>query len=71
VEAKTVQTGAIRTLKEALKCILVEMSLLFDKDGIRMVAMDNSKQFWFIFDSTLTSLKSIHTSTQHLSSLLA
>ena len=43
VEAKTVQTGAIRTLKEALKCILVEMSLLFDKDGIRMVAMDNSK----------------------------
>jgi proliferating cell nuclear antigen len=43
VEAKTVQTGAIRTLKEALKCILVEMSLLFDKDGIRMIAMDNSK----------------------------
>ena len=43
VEAKTVQTGAIRTLKEALKCSLVEMSLLFDKDGIRMIAMDNSK----------------------------
>lgn len=42
VEAKTVQTSAIRTLKEALKCILVEMSLLFDKDGIRMVAMDNN-----------------------------
>ena len=43
VEAKTVQTGAIRTLVEALKCILVEMSLLFDKDGIRMVAMDNTR----------------------------
>lgn len=43
VEAKTVQTGAIRTLVEALKCILVEMSLIFDKDGIRMVAMDNTR----------------------------
>jgi len=43
VEAKTVQTGAIRTLKEAIKCILVEMSLIFDKDGIRMVAMDNTR----------------------------
>ena len=43
VEAKTVQTGAIRTLKEALKCILVEMSLIFDKDGIRMIAMDNTR----------------------------
>lgn len=43
VEAKTVQTAAIRTLKEALKCILVEMSLIFDKDGIRMVAMDNTR----------------------------
>lgn len=43
VEAKTVQTGAIRTLVEALKCILVEMSLLFDSEGIRMVAMDNTR----------------------------
>jgi proliferating cell nuclear antigen len=43
VEAKTVQTAAIRTLKEALKCILVEMSLIFDKTGIRMVAMDNTR----------------------------
>ena len=43
VEAKTVQTSAIRTLTEALKCILVEMSLLFDKDGIRMVAMDQTR----------------------------
>ena len=43
VEAKTVQTSAIRTLVEALKCILVEMNFIFDKDGIRMVAMDNMK----------------------------
>jgi proliferating cell nuclear antigen len=43
VEAKTVQTGAIRTLKEALKCILVEMSLIFDESGIRMVAMDTTR----------------------------
>ena len=43
VEAKTVQTSAIRTLTEALKCILVEMSLIFDKDGIRMVAMDQTR----------------------------
>jgi proliferating cell nuclear antigen len=43
VEAKTVQTGAIRILIEALRSILVEMSLLFDKDGIRMVAMDNTR----------------------------
>lgn len=43
IEAKTVQTAAIRTLKEALKCILVEMSLIFDKSGIRMIAMDNTR----------------------------
>jgi proliferating cell nuclear antigen len=43
VEAKTVQTSAVRTLVEALRSILVEMSLLFDKDGIRMVAMDNTR----------------------------
>jgi proliferating cell nuclear antigen len=43
VEAKTVQTNAIRTLTEALKCILVEMSLIFDKNGIKMVAMDNTR----------------------------
>lgn len=43
IEAKTVQTSAIRTLKEALKCILVEMSLIFDQTGVRMVAMDNTR----------------------------
>jgi DNA polymerase III sliding clamp (beta) subunit (PCNA family) len=43
VEAKTVQTGAIRTLIEALKCILVEMNFSFDNDGIKMIAMDNTR----------------------------
>ena len=43
VEAKTVQTGAIRTLIEALRCILVEMNFTFDKDGIKMMAMDGTR----------------------------
>jgi len=43
VEAKTVQTGAIRTLIEALKCILVEMNFIFDSEGIKMIAMDNTR----------------------------
>ena len=43
VVAKTVQTAPIRTLAEGLKSMLVEMSLVFDKDGVRMIAMDNSR----------------------------
>jgi proliferating cell nuclear antigen len=43
VIAKTVQTAPIRTLAEGLKSMLVEMSLVFDKDGVRMVAMDNTR----------------------------
>jgi proliferating cell nuclear antigen len=43
VEAKTVQTSAIRTLVEALKCILVEMNLIFDHEGVKMLAMDNTR----------------------------
>lgn len=46
VEAKTIQAGAIRTLIEALKSILIEMNLTFDKDGIKMAAMDNSRIVW-------------------------
>jgi hypothetical protein len=42
VVAKTVQTAPIRILAEGLKSMLVEMSLVFDKDGIRMIAMDLS-----------------------------
>jgi DNA polymerase III sliding clamp (beta) subunit (PCNA family) len=43
VIAKTVQTAPIRILAEGLKSMLVEMSLVFDKDGIRMIAMDNTR----------------------------
>lgn len=43
VVAKTVQTAPLRTLAEGLKSMLVEMSLVFDKSGIRMVAMDNTR----------------------------
>ena len=43
VVAKTVQTAPIRTLAEGLKSMLVEMSLVFDKEGIRMIAMDNTR----------------------------
>ena len=43
VRAVTVQTAAFRTLVEALKGILVEMNLTFDKNGIRMTTMDNMK----------------------------
>ncbi len=43
VVAKTVQGGAIRTLAEGLKSMLVEMSLVFDRSGVRMIAMDNTR----------------------------
>jgi proliferating cell nuclear antigen len=43
VIAKTVQTAPMRILAEGLKSMLVEMSLVFDKDGIRMSAMDNTR----------------------------
>lgn len=46
VEAKTIQAGAIRTLIEALKSILIEMNFTFDKDGIKMAAMDNTRTVW-------------------------
>lgn len=43
VEARTVQTGAVRTLMEAIRSILVEVNLIFDETGIRMIAMDQSR----------------------------
>jgi proliferating cell nuclear antigen len=43
VIAKTVQSAPIRTLAEGLKSILVEMSLVFDAQGVRMIAMDNTR----------------------------
>lgn len=65
VEAKTVQTGAIRTLTEALKCILVEMSLIFDSEGVRMVAMDSTRTVLVHF--RLHSDKFEHYSYKHSS----
>ena len=40
---KTVQSGAFRILVEALKEILTDTNLIFDKDGIKLVATDNSQ----------------------------
>jgi hypothetical protein len=39
-EVKTVQSGAFRTLIEALKEILTEANLEFDSQGIKIVAVD-------------------------------
>ena len=43
VEATSVQTSALRTLAEALKGILIELSLVFDVHGIHMTTMDTSQ----------------------------
>ena len=40
---KTVQSSAFRVLIEALKEILTDTNLTFDKDGIKLIATDNSK----------------------------
>ena len=40
---KTVQTGAFRILIEALKEILTDTNIVFDKTGIKLIATDNSK----------------------------
>ena len=40
---KTVQSGAFRILVEALKEILTDTNITFDKDGIKLIATDNSK----------------------------
>mgnify|MGYP000264608683 CR=1 FL=1 len=40
---KTVQSGAFRILIEALKEILTDTNLTFDKSGIKLVATDNSQ----------------------------
>jgi proliferating cell nuclear antigen len=41
-EVKTVQSGAFRTLIEALKEILTEANLEFDSQGIKIVAVDET-----------------------------
>ena len=43
VVAKTVQTAPIRTLAEGLKSMLVEISLVYDTEGIRMNATANNR----------------------------
>ena len=40
---KTVQSGAFRILIEALKEILTDTNIIFDKTGIKLIATDNSK----------------------------
>jgi len=40
---KTVQSGAFRILIEALKEILTDTNIIFDKTGIKLIATDSSK----------------------------
>ena len=42
INIKTVQTGAFRVLVESLKEILTDTNFVFDKDGIKLIATDNS-----------------------------
>ena len=39
---RTIQSGALKTLFEVLKDILNDVNLVFNKDGIKLVAMDSS-----------------------------
>lgn len=43
LDIKTVQSIAIKILCEALKELLTDSSLIFDKDGIKLIAMDSTK----------------------------
>ncbi len=42
VNIKTVQSGAIRILVEALKEILTDTNIIFDETGVKLIATDNS-----------------------------
>tara|TARA_B110000977_G_C11040833_1_gene478802 strand:- start:616 stop:1407 length:792 start_codon:yes stop_codon:yes gene_type:complete len=42
INIKTVQTGAFRVLVESLKEILTDTNFIFDKDGVKLIATDNS-----------------------------
>ena len=55
IEVKTVQTNAFKTLCEALKEILTDTNLIFNDDGIKIIAMDPSH-------TILVHLKLDHTS---------
>ena len=39
---RTVQSGALKTLFEVLKDVLTDVNMVFNKDGIKLVAMDSS-----------------------------
>ena len=43
VNIKTVQSGAIRILVEALKDILTDTNIIFDETGVKLIATDNSQ----------------------------
>ena len=42
VHIQTVQSSAIRILTEALKEILTDCNFIFDKDGLKLIAMDST-----------------------------
>jgi len=42
INIKTVQSGAVRILVEALKEILTDTNMVFDETGIKLIATDNS-----------------------------
>ena len=42
IDVKTVQASAIRILIEALKDILTDANFIFDKTGVKVIAMDSS-----------------------------
>ena len=48
LEAKSVQISPIRILAEGIKSMIVEMSLICDKNGIRMIAMDKKSKIILI-----------------------
>ena len=43
INIKTVQSGAFRVLIESLKEILTDTNITFDKEGIKLIATDNSQ----------------------------
>ena len=43
LDIKTVQSIAIKILCEALKELLTDSNLIFDNDGIKLIAMDSTK----------------------------
>ena len=43
LDIKTVQSIAIKILCEALKELLTDSNLIFDEEGIKLIAMDSTK----------------------------